>query len=309
MNPVLALIITNIIWGAASPIFKLALENIPPFTLAFLRFFVASFVFLFVALRHWQKMTLRELGIIFLGGLFGITINIGFFFMGIEKTESINAPIIGSAQPLFIYIFAILFLRERPHKRLFFGMMLAFLGILVIVLSPLFMDHGITATARKTALEGNLYLIIATFGAVMETILLKKVLKKINHYQVTYLVFFLSSLLFLPLLPGELSRWSFASLDWRGLSGLLFGIFLSSALAYSLYHYGLSKIDAQDSGIFAYIDPVSAVLLAAPLVHEHPTVFFYAGTLLVFVGIFLAEGRVHWHPFHRLKLQKKTTII
>ena len=39
MNPILALIITNVIWGAASPIFKLALTNIPPFTLAFIRFF------------------------------------------------------------------------------------------------------------------------------------------------------------------------------------------------------------------------------------------------------------------------------
>lgn len=39
MSPFVALVIANIIWGGASPIFKYALQNIPPFTLAFIRFF------------------------------------------------------------------------------------------------------------------------------------------------------------------------------------------------------------------------------------------------------------------------------
>lgn len=41
---IIALIIANIIWGAASPIFKLALENIPPFTLAYIRFLGAALI-------------------------------------------------------------------------------------------------------------------------------------------------------------------------------------------------------------------------------------------------------------------------
>ncbi|PIX68551.1 hypothetical protein COZ40_02690, partial [Candidatus Roizmanbacteria bacterium CG_4_10_14_3_um_filter_39_13] len=46
MNPIVALIIANIIWGAACPIFKFALVNIPPFTIAFIRFFFAGIIFL-----------------------------------------------------------------------------------------------------------------------------------------------------------------------------------------------------------------------------------------------------------------------
>lgn len=308
MNPVLALIAANTIWGAASPVFKLALENIPPFTLAFLRFFIGSFVFLYVARANWQKMTVKDFILIFLGGFFGVTVNISFFFMGLQKTESINAPIISSSQPIFIYLFAVLFLRERPHRRTFAGIALSFLGVLAIILSPLLMDHGITRAAKETAIEGNLFLIIATLGAVMETITLKKVVGKINFYQVTFLMFFLNSLLFLPFVPDELKAWSFAALDWRGMVGLVFGIFLSSAAGYSLYNYGLSKINAQEVGVFSYIDPVIAVLLAVPLVHEYPTVYFYIGTLFVFLGIFIAEGRLHWHPFHRLKTPVKKAL-
>jgi drug/metabolite transporter (DMT)-like permease len=41
---IIALIISNTIWGAASPIFKWSLQNVHPFTLAYLRFALAVFV-------------------------------------------------------------------------------------------------------------------------------------------------------------------------------------------------------------------------------------------------------------------------
>ena len=46
MSGILAILIANIIWGAAPPVFKYALEGIPPFILAFIRFFSASLIFL-----------------------------------------------------------------------------------------------------------------------------------------------------------------------------------------------------------------------------------------------------------------------
>ena len=111
MNPILALIIANIIWGAASPIFKFALQNIPPFTLAFIRFFFAGLIFLPIALNKWQHLTLKQWLEIILVGFFGITINISFFFLGLEKTESINIPVIASSGPVFIYLLSIIFLK------------------------------------------------------------------------------------------------------------------------------------------------------------------------------------------------------
>jgi drug/metabolite transporter (DMT)-like permease len=106
MSGVLALVIANIIWGGASPIFKFALQNIPPFTLAFIRFFFAGLIFLPLALKNFQKVNLRSWLEIFLVSFFGIFINITFFFLGLKKTESINVPIIASSGPVFLYIFS-----------------------------------------------------------------------------------------------------------------------------------------------------------------------------------------------------------
>ncbi len=300
MNPILALIIANIIWGAASPIFKLSLTNIPPFTLAFIRFFFAGLIFLPFAVYKWQKMTRRDFFEIFLVAFFGTTINISFFFLGLPKTTSINAPIIASAGPVFIYLLSVLFLKEQPNRRVFYGMMAALFGVLVIIFSPIFFDGQKFVWGE---IEGNVFFVIATLGSVLQTIFGKKVLKRINPIQVTFISFMIGSLTFIPLIDGELNRWSFSQLNINGWTGILFGVFLSSAVAYFLYYYGISKIDAKESGLFSYIDPVIAIIIAIPLLNEYPNFYFFVGSILVFGGILFAEKRIHWHPLHKLKLQ------
>lgn len=307
MNPVSALIITNIIWGAASPIFKFALKNIPPFTLAFIRFFFASFLFLPLAIKFWQKnLSFRRWLEIFLVGFFGIFVNVSFFFLGVRKTESINVPIIASSSPVFLYFLSILFLKEKPKLKVFLGMMISLFGVLIIILSPLLFDGKKIYFGE---VEGNLFIVLATLGSVFSTLVGKDLLKKVNPYFVTFFSFLFSSFLFLIFVPEEMKKWSFSSLNINGWAGIIYGIFFSSATAYFLYYYGISKINAQEVGIFTYIDPIVAILIAIPLLGEYPNFYYLVGSILVFLGIFLAEGRIHWHPIHKLKFKIQNSKI
>jgi drug/metabolite transporter (DMT)-like permease len=102
-------------------------------------------------------------------------------------------------------------------------------------------------------------------------------------------------------MAGELATWSFTQINGLGWMGIVFGVVLSSAVAYGLFIYGIAKLEAQEVGIFTYIDPIVAVLLAIPLLHEYPTPPFFIGSLFVFVGIFIAEKRIHWHPLYKIK--------
>lgn len=300
MNPILALIIANIIWGMASPIFKFALTNIPPFTLAFIRFFFAGLIFLPLALNRWQKLTVKQWLEILLIGFFGITINISFFFLGLQKTESINVPVIASSGPIFIYLLSIMFLREKPKLKVLAGMLIALAGVLFIILSPLILDGKKFILG---AIEGNLFILLATFGSVLQTVFGRDILRKVNALQVSAITFLFGSLTFVPFIPKEFSGWDISFLNMAGWTGIIFGVFFSSALAYSLFYYGISKLHAQDVGIFTYIDPLAAIVVAAPLLHEYPNLFYIFGGVLIFGGIYFAEGRVHWHPFHKLRKQ------
>ncbi len=301
MSPVLALIIANIIWGTASPIFKFALLNIPPFTLAFIRFFFAALLILPFAINKRQYVSQRQFLTICLGAFFGITLNIAFFFLALPKTNSINAPMIASSQPIFLFIFSIFFLKEKFHINVLIGILISFIGVLIIIISPLFINQGMTLLQKETALEGNIFLIIATCGSLLQVLIIKKVLREVNYHVVTYISFVVGALTFIPLMLPELQKWSFSQLNVNGWTGVIFGILFSSTLAYGLYMYGFSKTEAQDIGVFSYIDPVAAFIVAIPLLGEYPTSFFFVGSFCIFVGIILAEGRLHWHPLHKIR--------
>ncbi len=297
MNPYLALIIANIIWGGASPIFKFALENIPPFTLAFIRFLFASLLFIPIVFNHWQKIDKRSWLEIFLVGFFGIFINISFFFLGLKKTESINAPIIASSAPIFIYLFSIIFLKEKPKLKVLLGIFISLIGVLIIIFSPFFFkDHQL----NFGRFEGNFFIFLATLGYVGSTIISRNLLQKVNPYLLTFFSFFFSSLLFLILVPKELKNWNFNQLNINGWLGIIYGVFFSSAAAYFLFYYGVSKIKAQEVGLFTYIDPVITVIIAIPLLGEYPNLFYFLGTIFVFGGIYLAEKRFHYHPLNKI---------
>ena len=298
MNAIIALIAANIIWGAASPIFKYSLENIPPFTLAFIRFFFAGLLFLpFMVGFKLNRLSRKEWVELLIGTFFGITINISFFFFGLKKADSINAPIISSAGPVFLYFLSIIFLHEKAHRKVLSGMLVSLIGVIIIVLSPIFLD-GKRIIAGEV--EGNIFFIIATLGAVLHPILYKNVMSKINAFQATGISFLFSAFTFFPLMLTEFSDWKISSLNMQGWTGIIFGVLLSSALAYFLFNYGVAKINAQEIGLFTYIDPVIAVVIAIPLLHEYPNVYFFIGSILVFFGIYIAEKRIPWHPLNRI---------
>lgn len=291
---ILALICANFIWGAASPIFKVALQNITPFTLAFLRFYFAALIFLpftykdlLVKKKDWLNL--------FLLSLFGIFINITFFFFGLKQSPAINAPIIASSGPIFIYLFSIFFLKEKPHPRILFGTMISLSGVLLIVGQPI-LQQGLNGE-----LVGNLFFILATLGSVGHVIFSKEILANNKAKTITFWSFVIGSYLFFPFFINEVIKYNpLSTLDWRGVMGLIFGIFLSSALAYFLYEWSLQILQAQEAGLFMYLDPIAAIIIAIPLLGETISVIFMLGSLLVFGGIYIAENRIHYHPFHKL---------
>lgn len=292
---ILALIIANIIWGAASPIFKLALQNIPPFTLAFLRFFGAMLIlFPFTVNNLWVKK--EDWFNLILLSILGITINITFFFFGLKYAPSINAPIIASSGPIIGFISSIFILHEKPHIRILIGMLVSLFGVLTIIGQPI-LEHGMNGE-----IMGNMFFVLAMLGAVGHSIVGKKIMEKYSAATITFWSFMIGSLTFLPFFINEMvTLHPFSYMDYRGITGLIFGIFLSSALAYYIFDWGIKQINAQEIGLFAYIDPIIAIMIAIPLLGESVTPIFLVASILVFAGIFIAEGRLHYHPLHKLR--------
>lgn len=292
---VLALILANIIWGAGPPIFKWSLENISPLTLVFFRSLI-PILFLFpFTFHHLQKVRVRDAFFFVLLGLFDITFNLGLYLLGLQYTASINQPIIASSGPVFVIIGSALFLRDKASKKILFGNLVGITGVLFIVLEPLIVDH------HYSSFVGNLLFILSTLAAVTGTLIAKRLSKRYNAFTLLFWTFVVATISLFPVPLEEISHHTFLlHINLRGIIGILFGSIFSSTIGYGLFYYGLRFIKASETTIFSYVDPVAAVLIAGPLLHEFPTPLFLLGSFLVFFGIFIAEGRLHWHPLHKL---------
>ncbi|MCA9371982.1 DMT family transporter [Candidatus Woesebacteria bacterium] len=291
----ITVIVAYLIWGAAPPIFKWALQDIPPFALAFIRFAGASIIFLpFLFKQDRRKVHVSDWKHIVLGGLWGVAINVGAFFIGLEFAPSINVHIINSMSPLLLYMLSIYILKEKPHAQIVKGMLIACVGVLIIVLAPLF-DGAKSSLVGPVAPEmvflGNMLFVAAVVGGVLITVHNKLVSKKISPFFITEVQFIVGALVFLPFMLVEQGNFNIATLTMQGWIGIVFGMVFSSALAYAAMNYGIQKIPAQDIGVLTYMMPVVAVLVAIPLLGEVPDIFFVIGTVVVAIGIVISERR------------------
>jgi drug/metabolite transporter (DMT)-like permease len=304
MNPILALIIANVVWGGGLPVFKFAFENIPPFTLAFFRFFFASFVFLpFVLRTNLKLLNKRDWIEISIGSFFNIFINITFLFLGLQRAPSINASVISASGPLLLFFLSVSFLKEKADIKKLQGTVISLIGILIIIIFPLLFA---SSKHEIGTLEGNIFYFIATIGAVLGPLAWKRVLAKVPVFTVMFFGFMISALMFIPFMVVEWQTWNITLLDRAGVAGILYGVFGSSAIAYFLQSYGLAKVPAQEIGIFSYINPITTAMVAIPLLHEYPDLFFFLGSLFVFLGIYISEGKlqVHYLYKHKSKVYK-----
>lgn len=191
---------------------------------------------------------------------------------------------------------SIFFLKEHPRPKTVLGTFISLFGVIIIIGRPLLEGFD------GTAVTGNIFFLLATVGAVCHTLIAKNLSRRYGALTITFWSFTMGSATFFPLFLRDTLIYSgMPPLDLRGITGLVFGTVLSSTLAYTLYQWAIEKIDASEVGVFAYIDPVIATIIAIPLLGEVITPLFILGSFFVFLGIFVAEGRLHWHPFHHLR--------
>jgi len=295
---VIALIVSNIIWGAAPPIFKLALTNLPPFSLAFLRFFIAALLLIPLLNRtgYW-KVKKGDWFLLIQNAFYGITANISFFFLGLKLAPSINASVIATASSIFTTLLAVIFIKEKPSTKVTVGNLIGFLGVLIIVLSPN-SDHQVKIDLPTVT--GNIFFILATLCAAAQAVTSRKLAQKYKSRTFTFYSFVLGSLSFLPLASYEFFSnplW-LSSINIYGWIGIIFGAVFSSFIAYTAWGFAAERITASEIGLYMYINPIVTVLIAIPLLGEKITGPFIAGSIFSLLGIYIAENRVPYWPIH-----------
>lgn len=287
---ILSVLGAQIIWGVAGPLVKVALGDIPPFGLMFLRFLLATLVLFAIYEIKFEKtspkMTRQDKKNIFLASFFGVFVNISLYFLGQRLTSVIDAWVITSTATLFVIAYEFLFCHERLAKKVYLGMLIAFVGSVVIIGTPIF-------NIGSGSVWGNILMLGSTISGTISFIISKKLLAKFHPLVLTYYFFLISLFFALPLFLWEYAQnpgW-IASLTPNGILILIYLVLGSSVGAYTLQHLGLKYLSPSLAATLGYSSAVISVGLSIIFLHERPTEFFIIGTSLVVIGLILAETR------------------
>lgn len=287
---VLALIISAIIWGAATPILKKSLETISPFSMAFLRFIIASLIILPFAAKFKIRINKSHLPQIIKASFFGITLNIGLLFFGAKLTTGLHIAIITALYPILNAVAAKFTLKEKLNKRIITGMLLGLFGAVIIIGEPLF---EIGSTYKSDHLIGDILIILSTIAWVAYTIENKELdkLKNYHPFEILPFSFLIGVVTFLPFAVFELVQhpfWTHEVSNFAKFGLIYYGIF-SSFVAYFCFTYGLSKTTATEAGITSYLIPILSIILSIPILGEKITSYFLTGSALIALGILVTE--------------------
>jgi drug/metabolite transporter (DMT)-like permease len=279
-----------VMWGSAFPLVKIAISEVPPITLGFLRFLIATPLLLGYSYYRDRKglrtvLTKHPLPMALMA-LTGVMSYQVCQNIGVKLTSATNSSIIISSDPIMIAVLATVILKERMSVSRAAGILMGFIGVLIIVLS-----EGQWTSTGSSALLGDILSLGAALSWSIYSIVGRKLAPLESPTTITAASTAMGTIFLLPLaylletpsLPRSVSGWS-------ALLALSLG---STCIAYALWNKALSEEEATRAGLALFMVPVVTAILSTTFLSETVTVPLLVGAALVFLGVLISERPTH----------------
>jgi drug/metabolite transporter (DMT)-like permease len=279
-----------IVWGASFIATKLALQDLAPVTVVWLRFAIGV-VILGIATGLKKQFTLphkKDILYLSLLGFLGITFHQWLQSTGLQTVQASTTAWIVATSPVFIAILSWLFLREKLLWMQIIGIALAAVGVLLVVskgnLAAIFAGHFGT--------PGDILILISAPNWAVFSIISSYGLKKFPATQMMFYVMVIGWLLTSILFFSSGNVADLRHLTFSSLMGIGFlGIFCSG-LAYIAWYDGLQALPATQIGAFLYLEPLVAVLVAWAILGESLIPVTLLGGAVILLGVRLVQKSV-----------------
>ncbi|MEA2601577.1 MAG: hypothetical protein QOF89_2569 [Acidobacteriota bacterium] len=278
-----------VVWGGSFIATKMALAEVSPVTVVWLRFALGVLVMgAVVAARRQLAWPSRSDLAYFTGlGFLGITFHQWLQSNGLVTSQASTTAWIVASTPIFMALLGWLVLRERLGWLGAVGIAVAAFGVLVVVSRG---DLGAVASGRFGTVGDFLILLSAPNWAVF-SVLSRKGLRRFPSAGMMFWVmatgWAFTTILFV-LGPGTAEV---AHLTARGWGAVAFLGIACSGIAYVFWYDALTALPASQAGAFLYIEPLVTVAVAAVMLGEPVAAATLAGGGAILLGVWLVSLR------------------
>ena len=277
------------IWGVNFAVMKIGLEQLDPYLFGLIRFSIVL-----VCLLPWLKMVPGSMFKLFVLGNFIGGFQFALVFLGMDLTNYVSAMFVVVQMNIPItLLLAHFFLAERMSYWRTGGVIVSFLGVLIITLEPAILEEGMAV----------LIILAATILYSLGIILMRK-MTAIPVFQTQAWVSFYSVPVFLIMTymfeADQISQ--IENLDMVGISMVLYTSILSTIVGYGGMNYLLRRYPVTLISPFMVSVPVFATISAVIFLNEVVTVKFIIGAMVTLSGL----GIIHYRDW---QLKKRSKVI
>lgn len=203
---------------------------------------------------------------------------------GVSMVSSTLSAVIISTIPVFTPLVAYLFFGDRITLFNFFGLVLSFLGVLIVILGKDFHFEG--------SVTGILILFGAVASALAYAVIIVKLAGKYNSFTIISWQNLFGTLYFLPL---------FFIVDWEAFTqanftpkiilNLFYLSFFGSSLAYVLFTYSIKHMGITRASMFTNVIPIFTAAFAFIILNERLEWIQIIGIFVVLSGLYMAQKK------------------
>jgi len=262
-------------------------EYVPPISLAFWRWAVVVLIllpFTYSLLINNFKIIKKEYKKLFFLGAMGCGVCGAFPFLAGETTTVTNMGIIYTSSPIFIILISAIFFNEKINFMKIIGLISCLIGVFAIIIKG---DLNLLINLQFTI--GDLWMLAAAIGWALYSIYLFYWKSELPIFQRFTLVAFFGAISLLPFYIIEEVVVQRTSFNLQFFLWVVFAAISPGIIAFTLYTQAQKSLGASLTGFTLYVFTIYAAIYGFIFFDEKLETFHYIGTVLVFIGVYLAK--------------------
>jgi drug/metabolite transporter (DMT)-like permease len=279
----IAILSANVIFGLNTSISRgLMPDTLSPYVLTFFRMAGAMCLFWIVSLfTKREKVPLKDVGLLFLAGMFGILINQMVFLVGLAKSSPIDSSMVITLLPVFSMCLAAVILKEPITIKKVAGVVIGAMGVLLLI------THNSGGEIGSGSIIGTLLVMCSSLSYAFYLSVFKNLIGRYSPVTAMKWMFLFATIIALPFCWQPLAATRYSALSGSTCLQIGYVVGCATFLSYFLIPVGQKALRPTTLSMYNYLQPIVASLVAVSMGLDRFGIEKVVSGLLIFVGVFL----------------------
>jgi drug/metabolite transporter (DMT)-like permease len=273
-----------IFWGVSFIATKIALDELVPLTIIFLRLILA--VIFLTAIAVYTKrdfsVNLKNHGGILILALVAV-FHLWIQVTGMQYTTAAKTGWIIGTAPVFMALVGLAAFKESLTILKTTGILIAFFGLILLI------SHGDLSSIDLISNKGDFLILASAFTWAVYSAVNKKISLTYPPMMTILFLFLMMAVIILPFTINDAAVQSVIHLSAVSWVSILFLGILCSGAAYVMWASALKEMESAKVGAFLYFEPFVTVLAAWVIINEKITLLMILAGIIITLGVVLVN--------------------